>query len=123
MRLITLVFIIGVSFVPALFADGIIAVLKDQNTVYRSDAQTGAFKGSIQVNKAGSLGCDGQTIAVLQKGGFINRYSADSGNFLGQIQVGPNASNLQVASGVIVVTTGNSITRYNARTGAFLGTN
>ena len=104
-------------------ADGITAVLKSPSQVYRLDATTGAYKGSIQVSNGMSLGCDGQTIAVLLGNGSVNRYDAQSGAYQGSIQVGKDAQSVQVSGGVIAVRTSNQIKRYKADTGAYLGSN
>jgi hypothetical protein len=104
-------------------AGGITAVLKGSSQVYRLDAATGAFKGSIQVSNAMSVCCDGTTIAVLLANGSVNRYSAQSGAFQGSIQVGRDARSVQVSGGVIAVQTANQIKRYKADTGAYLGSN
>jgi hypothetical protein len=104
-------------------ADGITAVMKSPSMIYRLDATTGAFKGSIQVSNAVSVGCDGTTIAVLLASNFVNRYSAETGAFQGAFQVSDNPQSVQVSGGVIAVRTANYIKRYKATTGAFLGSN
>lgn len=104
-------------------ADGITAVLKNPSQVYRLDATTGAYKGSIQVSNGISVGCDGQTIAVLLGSGSVNRYDANSGAYQGSIQVGQDAQSVQVSGGVIAVRTSNQIKRYDAKSGSFLGSN
>lgn len=57
----------------SLQADSIIAVLKNYSTIERRDAKTGAFKGSISVQNAIDVGCDGETIAVLLTNGTVCR--------------------------------------------------
>ena len=104
-------------------ADGITAVLKSPSQVYRLDATTGAYKGSIQVSNGISVGCDGQYIAVLLASGSVNRYDASNGAYKGSIQVGKDAQSVQVSGGVIAVRTSNQIKRYKADTGAYLGSN
>lgn len=104
-------------------ADGITAVMKSPSMIYRLDATTGAFKGSIQVSNAVSVGCDGTTIAVLLASNFVNRYSAETGAFQGAFQVSDNPQSVQVSGGVIAVRTANHIKRYKASSGAFLGSN
>jgi len=104
-------------------ADGITAVIKSPSTIYRLDATTGTFKGSIQVNNAVSVGCDGTTIAVLLANDFVNRYNAETGAFQGSFQVGDNPQSVQVSGGVIAVRTAKHMKRYKATTGAFLGSN
>jgi hypothetical protein len=109
-------------FVPARsFAGDVTAVIKSPSLVYRLDAVTGAYKGSIQVNNATSVGCDGKTIAVLLKNGFVNRYSAESGAYQGSFQVGDNPESVQVSGGVIAVRTAKQLKRYKASNGSFLG--
>jgi hypothetical protein len=104
-------------------ADGITAVLKSPSQVYRLDATTGAYKGSIQVSNGISVGCDGQTIAVLLGSGSVNRYDAKSGSYRGSIQVGKDAQSVQVSGGVIAVRTANQVKRYKADSGSYLGSN
>ena len=104
-------------------ADGITAVLKSPSQVYRLDATTGAYKGSIQVSNGVSVGCDGQTIAVLLGSGSVNRYDAKSGSYRGSIQVGKDAQSVQVSGGVIAVRTANQVKRYKADSGSYLGSN
>ena len=104
-------------------ADGITAVLKSPSQVYRLDATTGAYKGSIQVSNGISVGCDGETIAVLLGSNFVNRYDAQTGAFLGAFQVSDNPESVQVSGGVIAVRAANYIKRYDAQSGAFLGSN
>lgn len=110
-------------FVPqaALRADGIIAVLKSPSQVYRNDAKTGVFKGSISVSNAIAVGCDGETIAVLLSNGTVNRYNASTGVFCGSISVGQKATSVQVSGGVIAVTVDRQVRRYKADTGVFIG--
>jgi len=105
----------------ALRADGIIAVLKSPNQVIRNDAKTGVFKGSISVNNAIAVGCDGETIAVLLSNGTVNRYNASTGVFCGSISVGQKATSVQVSGGVIAVTVDRQVKRYKAGTGVFIG--
>jgi hypothetical protein len=102
-------------------AENIIAVLKSPSVVERRDSKTGAFKGSISVNNAIDVGCDGETIAVLLASGSVYRYAASNGSFKGSIAVSGKPSAVQVSGGVIVVTTGKSVNRYNASSGAFMG--
>ena len=102
-------------------ADGIIAVLKSSSIVERRDATSGAFKGSISVNNALDVGCDGETIAVLLANGSVYRYRADNGSFQGSIAISGKPSGVQVSGGVIAVTTANSVNRYKASTGSFMG--
>lgn len=104
-------------------ADGITAVMKSPSMIYRLDATTGAYKGSIQVNNAVSVGCDGETIAVLLASNFVNRYDAETGAFQGAFQVSDNPQSVQVSGGVIAVRTANYIKRYDATSGSFLGSN
>ncbi len=104
-------------------ADGITAVMKSPSTIYRLDATTGAYKGSIQVTDAVSVGCDGETIAVLLANGSVYRYNAQSGAYQGSIQVGDDPQSVQVSGGVIAVRTASQIKRYKASNGAYLGSN
>ena len=104
-----------------LHADGIIAVLKNSSTVERRDAANGSYKGSISVNSALDVGCDGETIAVLLGNGTVQRYNAQNGSFQGSIAISGKPSAVQVSGGVIVVTTERSVNRYNARTGSYMG--
>ena len=104
-----------------LHADDIIAVLKNSSTVERRDAANGSFKGSISVNNAIDVDCDGDTIAVLLANGSVYRYSADNGSFQGSIAISGKPSGVQVSGGVIAVTTANSVNRYKASSGAFMG--
>ncbi len=104
-------------------ADGITAVIKSPSTIYRLDATTGAYKGSIQVSNAVSVGCDGETIAVLLGNGSVNRYQASNGAYQGSIQVGKDAQSVQVSGGVIAVRTANQVKRYKADSGSYLGSN
>jgi hypothetical protein len=115
---------LGIFLLPQekLAAGGVAATLVNSHTVRRTDAQTGRFLGSITVNNALAVACDGETIAVLRDGNLISRYDAPSGRFLGSTQAGaPDATNIQMSSGVIIVQTGNLLKRYDARTGRFLG--
>lgn len=102
-------------------ADGITAVIKNPSTIYRLDATTGAFKGSITVRDAVSVSCDGQTIAVLVANGTVSRYDAQTGAFKGSTFVSGDPQSVQVSGGVIAVRTANEIKRYDASTGGFLG--
>ena len=123
-RLKLLIALISLAlFVPQteLRADGIIAVLKSPNQVIRNDANTGVFKGSISVNNAIAVGCDGETIAVLLSNGTVNRYNASTGAFNGSISVGQKATSVQVSGGVIAVTIDRQVKRYKAGTGVFMG--
>jgi hypothetical protein len=104
-----------------LHADGIIAVLKNSSTIERRDAANGSYKGSISVNNALDVGCDGETIAVLLGNGTVQRYNAQNGSFQGSISISGKPSAVQVSGGVIVVTTERSVNRYNARTGSYMG--
>ncbi len=104
-------------------ADGITAVIKSPSLIYRLDATTGAYKGSIQVTDAVSVGCDGETIAVLLANGSVYRYNAQSGAYQGSIQVGDDPQSVQVSGGVIAVRTASQIKRYKASNGAYLGSN
>jgi len=100
-----------------------LAVLKNPNTVYVTEAKTGAFKRAIQVNHAVAVGCDGTTVAVLLANGTLNRYEGLIGRFLGASQIGPKATAVQVSGGVVAVTLDHKIQRYDAKTGRFLGSN
>jgi len=104
-------------------AEGVTAVLKSPSQVYRLDATTGAFKGSIQVSNGISLGCDGEVIAVLLASGSVNRYDAKTGAYRGSMQVGRDAQSVQVSGGVIAVRMAKQIKRYKAGNGAYLGSN
>lgn len=111
-------FLLGISASDPL---SVVASLKNPATVVRTDATSGRFLGSISVNKAIDVGCDGNTIAVLSESRNIGRYDALTGSFRGSISVGQNVTDIQVIGGVIIVRKGRSLTRYNAKTGAFLG--
>lgn len=102
-------------------AGEVTAVIKSHSLVYRLDAVTGAYKGSIQVDRALGVGCDGTTIAVLLGNGFVNRYDAQSGAYRGSFQVGDGPQSVQVSGGVIAVRTAHQLKRYKASNGAFLG--
>ena len=102
-------------------ADGIIAVLKSPSSVECRDAKSGSFKGSISVNNAIDVACDGETIAVLLANSSVYRYNADNRSFQGSISVSGKPKGVQVSGGVIAVTTDRNILRYNARNGAFMG--
>ena len=104
-----------------LHADGILATLKNPSTVERRDAANGSYKGSISVNNAIDVGCDGETIAVLLANGSVNRYNAQNGSYQGSISVSGKPSAVQVTSGVIAVTTERSVNRYNAKNGSYMG--
>ena len=82
------------------FAGDVTAVIKTPSLIYRIDAASGAYKGSIQVNNAISVGCDGKTIAVLLGNGSVNRYDAQNGAYRGSIQGGKDAESVQVSGGV-----------------------
>jgi hypothetical protein len=101
-----------------LHADGILAVLKNPNTVERRDAQSGAFKGSVSVNKAIGVGCDGETIAILLAGGTIARYDAKNGAFRGSISLSGKPSAVLGSGGIIAATTERGMNRYNASSDA-----
>lgn len=113
----------AILFCGAAQADGITAALKNPSTVYRLDATTGAYKGSISVNNAISVGCDGETIAVLLANGSVYRYDANSGSYKGSFQVSGDPQSVQVSGGVIAVGTANQIMRYKASNGSYLGSN
>jgi hypothetical protein len=100
----------------------ITAVIKTPSLIYRIDAASGAYKGSIQVNNAISVGCDGKTIAVLLGSGSVSRYDAQNGAYRGSIQVGKDAQSVQVSDGVIAVRTNNQLKRYKADSGSYVGT-
>jgi hypothetical protein len=102
-------------------ASDVAAVLKSPSLVYRLDAVTGAFRGSIQVSNGISVGCDGETIAVLLGNGFVNRYEAKSGAYRGALQVGDKPQSVQVSGGVISVRTASYLKRYRATDGVYLG--
>lgn len=104
-------------------AGEITAVIKSPSLIYRLDAITGAYQGSIQVGNAVSVGCDGATIAVLLKNGYVYRYNAQNGAYLGSFQVGDSPQSVQVSGGVIAVRTAKQLRRYKASNGAYLGTN
>jgi hypothetical protein len=113
---------VGMPFSSSfLRASEVTAVLKSPSLVYRLDAVTGAFKGSIQVSNGVSVGCDGETIAVLLGNGFVNRYDANSGAYRGSIQVGDEPQSVQVSGGVISVRTKSYLKRYRAANGFYLG--
>jgi len=103
------------------FADGVTASLKNSSTVIRADATTGSRLGSISVDNAISVGCDGTTIAVLCANGNVRRYDARSGSYQGAISTGQKATGVQVSGGVIVVQCGQSLRRYDAKSGGYLG--
>jgi hypothetical protein len=104
-------------------ASDVLAVLKNPNTVNVTDAKTGTFKCSIQVNHAVAVGCDGTTVAVLLSNGSLNRYDGQNGGFLGASQTGPKATAVQVSGGIVAVTLDHKIQRYDAKSGRFLGSN
>jgi len=104
-----------------LHADGIIAILKNSSTIERRGAANGSYKGSISVNNALDVGCDGETIAVLLGNGTVQRYNAQTGAYQGSISIGGSLKAVQVSGGVIAVTTQNSVNLYNAKTGAYMG--
>jgi len=105
--------ILLMSFSSARASD-VLAVLKNPNTVYVTDAKTGAFKCSVPVNHAVAVACDGTTVAVLLSNGSLNRYDS---------QTGPKATAVQVSGGVVAVTFDHKIQRYDAKSGRFLGAN
>lgn len=104
------------------FAYDVTAVIKTPSLIYRIDAANGAYKGSIQVNNAISVGCDGKTIAVLLGNGSVNRYDAQNGAYRGSIQAGKDAESVQVSGGVIAVRTKSQLKRYKADSGSYIGT-
>jgi len=106
---------------PGFDSAPVLASLKGPSSVIRTNAKTGSFLGSISVNSAIAVGCDGTTIAVLSSSGSVNRYDAQTGSFQGTITVGGKAVGVQVTGGVIVVQMERSLNRYNAKTGSFLG--
>ena len=104
------------------FAHDVTAVIKTPSLIYRIDAASGAYKGSIQVSNAISVGCDGKTIAVLLGSGLVNRYDAQNGAYRGSIQAGKDAESVQVSGGVIAVRTKSQLKRYKADSGSYIGT-
>lgn len=102
-------------------ADGVTAVLKGPTQIYRLDATTGAYKGTIAVNNAIGVGCDGEYIAALLANGSVKRYDAKSGTYLGTIQVAGDPQSVQVTGGIIIVRTEKQLQRYKASNGTFLG--
>lgn len=108
-------------FATPVFADGVIAALKNSSTVTRIDASNGGYLGSISTNSAISASSDGSTIAILSASGTVSRYEARSGSFLGSISSDSNATSIQVINGVIAVISHGTVNRYNAKTGNFLG--
>jgi hypothetical protein len=103
------------------FADGVVASLKSPSIVTRADATTGRRLGSISVDNAISVGCDGTTIAVLCANGNVRRYDARSGSYQGAISMGQKATGVQVTGGIIVVQCDQSLRRYDAKSGSYLG--
>ena len=106
---------------PKAEAGGVIATLKSPSLVVRSDARNGTFLGSISVQQAIAVGCDGDFIAVLSSGGRVTRYDAARGSFLGIISADSKASQVQVSGGVIAVQVQGRTIRYDAATGRYLG--
>jgi hypothetical protein len=104
-------------------AEGVIAILKNPNTVERREAKSGNFLGSIAVNKGVDVGCDGRIIAVLLANGNIHRYDAGNGTFRGSIAPLYKAKSVRVTGGIILVTTEKQLLRYDAGKGTYLGSN